>query len=153
MVALAFLCIAPKHHISDQSGPRITGLYSDMRLFAATGDVGGVTIFITHGRDRYYALVQMAEGAPGIPVLVSLEVKDSAVPFTFPADNKYATGLQSFAGFVSTAGLRGNFANGYGVRLRRLECAVARRLAQRGRCTGAVVAWPTSLSRFCCQGG
>ena len=105
-----------------QSGPEVTGLFSNMGIGSSTGDVGGVELYITWGRDSFCGLFQMAEGVPDVPVFVKLEVQDSTIRFSFPADSRYAAGLQTFEGTVSRGGLRGRFANGYAVNLRRLKC-------------------------------
>jgi len=108
--------------VHGQQRPQIAGLFSNMGVGAESGDVGGVELFITYGRDGFYALFQMAEGIPDVPVLVKLEVRDSTVTFTFPADSRYHEGLRTFTGTVAGNGLTGKFANGYSVRLVRLKC-------------------------------
>ena len=107
---------------TDVQRPRVTGLYSNMRMSAETGDLGGEQLYITSSRSGFYALFQMAEGSPDVPVLVPLVVEGAIIKFEFPSDSKYARGLRSFEGTITATGLTGRFANGYQVTLPRLPC-------------------------------
>jgi hypothetical protein len=105
-----------------QSRPRLTGTYSSMSLHAETGDLAGVEMAVYFSREGFHVVVQLAEGSPDAPLLLPLEVRDSTIRFAFPAESKYASGLKTFSGLVTEAGITGTFANGYRVQLRRLMC-------------------------------
>lgn len=87
----------------------ITGVYSDMRRHATTGDVIGTEIFILaaddYGRSRYYALVQFAEGVPEAPQLVDVDVSGDRIEF-----DAYLFGQRmNFRGRVTRDYLDGSF--------------------------------------------
>src|SRR6266849_10924659 len=65
-----------------QQQPRVIGFFSDMRYIADAGDVLGTEVWIVYGGQRYYATVQVAEGAPSAPVVVPVEVSGWKVRFT-----------------------------------------------------------------------
>jgi len=106
-----------------QSRPRLTGTYTSMKVSSETGDVGGVLLSVYYGRAGFHAVMQWAEGVPDAPVLLPLEVRDSTISFTFPPNSEYGTGLKSFRGVVSQAGITGQFGNGHRVQLKRLSCS------------------------------
>ena len=65
-----------------QPTPKITGFFTDMHYIAEAGDMFGTEVWIVYVRDRYWACVQMADGAPDPPVVVPVEVTGSRVRFT-----------------------------------------------------------------------
>src|SRR5215813_3164504 len=65
-----------------QSPVRITGIYSDMHYIPQAGDVFGTEVFIVANGDGYSAVVQIAQGAPGLPQVVPLTVNNLDVSFS-----------------------------------------------------------------------
>jgi hypothetical protein len=64
-----------------QRKPRVTGLFTDMRYSEESGDLVGTEVWIVYGPGGYYATVQIAEGSPGVPQVVPVEVSGSNVRF------------------------------------------------------------------------
>lgn len=64
----------------------LTGTFSDMRCIEQEGDVLGLEVRLMAGLEaqayRYFAVVQFAEGAAGIPQLVPVSVDGDKVEFT-----------------------------------------------------------------------
>ncbi len=87
--------------------PRVTGIYSDMRSSAQTGDADGYEIFVLWGVDKGFVLVQEAEGAPGDPVLVPAVLTDSTL--TFDLRETILRGLGQFSGRFQGNQLNGRF--------------------------------------------
>jgi hypothetical protein len=87
--------------------PRMTGIYSDMRSSAQTGDADGFEIFVLRGVDKSFVLVQEAEGAPGYPVLVSAVLTDSTL--TFDLRETILRDLGEFSGRFQGNQLNGKF--------------------------------------------
>lgn len=109
-----------------QERPRITGFFSDMRLIPENGDLLGTEIWIVYARNRHWATVQLAEGEPGKPLVVPVEVTGTKIRFTFPLELYHSDGSRApdrlfrFEGEVSRAGLAGMF-NGNPVLLKRRQ--------------------------------
>ena len=122
IVCASLLVIGMSPPLQAQSRPQIIGIFSNMGIGAESGDVGGVELDVTYGKGSFYVLFQMAEGTPDVPILMTLDAKDSTVSFSFPEESKYFAGLRTFNGTVTRTGIRGSFANGYSINLRRLEC-------------------------------
>ena len=87
--------------------PRVTGIYSDMRSSAQTGDADGFEIFVLRGVDKSFVLVQEAEGAPSYPVLVPAVLTDSTL--TFDLRETILRGLGEFSGRFQGNQLNGRF--------------------------------------------
>jgi hypothetical protein len=87
--------------------PKLTGMFSNMRF--GTEDVDGVEVFVTYSKAGYFAHVQCAEGAPGVPFLVPATVTNSVLKFDVPAGSEYRCPSGPFKGQVSAQGLRGSF--------------------------------------------
>ena len=117
LIALAALAELGRPDVA-LSPPSVTGIYTDMRVSATTGDLGGMEVFVLSSKRGEFALVQMAEGAPSAPVLVSASVKDSTITFTLPSSSALG-GLGAFLGVVKGGHLRGRFANDYVIDLPR----------------------------------
>ena len=96
--------IASSSLSAPQPAARPTGVFSDMHWVEEAGDVFGTEIFILYSTDGYWALVQIAGGAPGPPVLVKAMVKEGRIEFTLPDDMG-----GRFVGRVSRKGLVGKF--------------------------------------------
>lgn len=89
---------------------QITGIYSSLAYGSESGDVGGMEIFVMLvGTSEYRATVQMAEGVPGEPSLVTLKVTGNNIEFSFPEGSDLAKGFGTFRGTVTAAGLSGKF--------------------------------------------
>lgn len=90
-----------------QNKPKFTtsGYYDDIRMTSKeSGDYGGMSVYLTESDGQMFALVTVAEGAIGNPVLVEAKVtgKDMrGIEFTLPNEN----GDRKFTGTVSAAGL------------------------------------------------
>lgn len=87
----------------------LTGVFTDLRRSAETGDVIGTEVFLLAaadgGRTIYYALVQFAEGVPEPPQLVEVEAYGDRIAFV-----AYLFGRRlSFRGRVTADALEGQF--------------------------------------------
>ncbi len=97
------------------ASPRVTGVFTTMRHFPDSGDVGGIEIFIVAASSaeilRYFAFVQLAEGVPLPPVLVEATVIREEVRFVVPDT---VAGAGTFVGRVTEKGLVGTFSGTLG---------------------------------------
>ena len=87
-----------------QQRVRVTGVFSNMQYVAEAGDVIGTEVLIVAVEGGYYAVVQIAEGSPSIPVVVPVTVNGSDVAFSVsrPFDGR-------FTGRVTREALVGHF--------------------------------------------
>lgn len=92
---------------------RVTGTYSSLAYNDESGDLGGTEITILFGAGAHYALVQCAEGEPGIPLLLKAQVTGLKVSFTVPKGSSSGCPEATYTGTVTSAGLTGHFA-GFG---------------------------------------
>ena len=90
----------------------MTGFFSDMSYIPESGDGVGTEVWIVYARGRYYASVQISEGEPEPPDLVSVQVTGlSGVQFnlkqsTVNQERKPGPDVViEFKGTVSRAGL------------------------------------------------
>ena len=92
--------------VSAASVPKLTGTYSSLQM--GTEDLHGVEISIVIGGKGYFAIVQCAEGVPGIPQVVPAQIAGLSLQFTL---ENSATGCpaSAFQGTVSANGLTGAF--------------------------------------------
>jgi hypothetical protein len=88
--------------------PKVAGIFSDLHWVEEAGDLVGTEVFLFHGRAGYWALLQLAEGAPRDPSLVSATVSGTAVEFPFPAFGPKAV----FKGLVTATRLEGAITGG-----------------------------------------
>lgn len=86
--------------------PKITGTYSSFRF--GTEDLTGAEITIVVGGDGYYAIVQCAEGTPGVPQVVRAQVEGLTVTFGLD-DAKSGCPVSVFSGTIDMQGLIGAF--------------------------------------------
>lgn len=94
---------------SHAAGPKVTGMFSNLRF--GTEDVIGVEMYVVFSHGNYYATLQCAEGAPGIPETIKLSVSGLSVSFVVPENS--ASGClpgATFTGQVTAAGVTGTFA-------------------------------------------
>ena len=89
-------------------GPRVTGIYSDMRYIDEAGDVVGTEVFVVYSAEGYYAVIQVAEGKPSVPTVVPMTVDGARVSFSLPGEQ----GGGLFRGQVTDSSLSGRFADG-----------------------------------------
>ena len=82
-----------------------TGTFSSFKYYDESGDVVGLEVFITYSRDGYFATVQGAEGVPGKPVVVPVQISGNALSFTVPNSNDYIGYHGEFTGLVKNEGL------------------------------------------------
>ena len=91
------------------AGPKVTGMFSNLRF--GTEDVTGVEMYVVFSHGNYYATVQCAEGAPGIPETVQLSVSGLSVSFVVPENSASGCPVGAiFTGQVTASGIRGTFA-------------------------------------------
>jgi hypothetical protein len=79
-VCVSILAIASASSAQEES--RVTGFFSDMRHVSQARDISGTEVWIVYGGGHYWATVQLAEGAPGVPTVVPVEVSGSQVRFS-----------------------------------------------------------------------
>jgi len=65
-----------------------TGHFGQLEYHRESGDLLGIEVFIVLTRSDYMAVVQLAEGAPGIPVVVPVTVERSSISFTVPVGDR-----------------------------------------------------------------
>jgi hypothetical protein len=92
---------------SEAQDGQVTGMFSDMRYSDGSGDVSGREIFIVGANDGYFAVVQIAEGMPGTPVVVPVEVDGNRIKFTMPGRIP-----EIFEGRVTSSRLEGRLESG-----------------------------------------
>lgn len=71
-------------------------------------------IFIVGANAGYFAVVQIAEGVPGTPVVVPVEVDGDTLTFTMPGNTP-----QTFQGRVTSSHLEGRLEPGGRLSIRR----------------------------------
>jgi len=76
-----------------------------------TEDVTGVEIFLVFSRSGYYAVMQCAEGAPGVPVVLPVKVAGNLLEIEAPLRKENDSGCPAskFLGTIEEAGLKGSF--------------------------------------------
>ena len=89
--------------------PRVTGFFSDMRYNKEGGDVLGTEVHIVFSQDKHHAVIQCAEGAPGVPVVVPVAVSGAEIEFEVPDQRETLCCPGKFRGTVSKDALRGKF--------------------------------------------
>jgi hypothetical protein len=97
LIALLAVAVTPT---TAQQKVRVTGMFSDMHYIADAGDVLGTEVFIAFTSKGYWAVVQMAEGVPDIPVVVPVTIKGTDVSFIL-------SDKLTFAGTVTPTALVG----------------------------------------------
>lgn len=108
LFSIVLLSLIPVGHAADRT-PSVIGFFSDMRYIEEAGDVVGTEVHIVLARGGHYAVVQCAQGEPGMPVVVPVKVTGQQVEFEIPdrEDNLCCPG--KFRGTVSKAALTGKF--------------------------------------------
>lgn len=92
---------------------KVTGTYSNLTYNKESGDLGGTEISILFGAQAHYAVVQCAEGEPGVPIVVKIHVDGLKVSFAVPKNSGSGCPEAAYVGTVSAAGLMGQF-SGFG---------------------------------------
>ena len=95
-------------HTADQV-PRVTGFFSDMHYIEDAGDVLGTEIHLVAARGGYRAVIQCAEGGPGVPVVVPVKVSGQQIEFEIPDQDDNFCCPGKFRGTVSKDTLTGKF--------------------------------------------
>ena len=74
-------------------------------------DITGIEILLVHSRFGYYAVIQCAEGAPGVPIVLPAKVSGNVVEIAAPAKDDIRSGCpaSSFRGTFGETGLTGSF--------------------------------------------
>jgi hypothetical protein len=91
-----------------QKPPKVTGTFTTMHTIAKSSQVTGWEFTIiksTDGGERYFCLVQQADGEVHPPWLVQVKVRDVAIEFTIPDP----VAKKTFRGHVSAKELTGKF--------------------------------------------
>jgi hypothetical protein len=102
LTAIALCCIAAE---AIAQSPNIAGTYTSYRVSEKSGDIVGAEVIIIHGIGSYFATIQCSEGAPGDPVLVTLDVQGSAIAFSLAEDNPTGCSEGPYKGLVTNQGL------------------------------------------------
>jgi hypothetical protein len=105
---IAGLVLTSAAHAADRA-PRVTGFFSDMHYNEEGGDVIGTEVHIVVTRGGYHAVVQCAEGEPGVSVVVPVVASGSAIEFELPDQQQILCCPGRFRGTVSKDALRGKF--------------------------------------------
>jgi len=85
--------------------PKLTGIFSTMHYNRSSGDVSGVEVFIMFTNDGYRASVQVAEGVPAVPMLVTVKITGTRLMFDVPYDGL----VLRFEGNIRQDGITGRF--------------------------------------------
>lgn len=104
------LCLAFISTVTAQGKPgakkfTTSGYYDDIEMTSKeSGDYGGMSVYLTESDGQMFALVTVAQGSIGSPVLLEAKVtgKDMrGIEFTLPDEN----GARKFTGTVAATGL------------------------------------------------
>lgn len=90
------------------AAPKITGVYSDLRLVPVEGDVVGTEVFLLYDGSAYAVLLQCAEGRLGPAELLPAIVDYPKVTFTVPKQTATMCPSGEFEGTLSSRGLKGS---------------------------------------------
>jgi hypothetical protein len=60
----------------NRSFDQATGVFSSLKYYDETGDIGGMEIHILYGRGTYWVVHQRALGEVGMPTLVEANISD-----------------------------------------------------------------------------
>jgi len=123
MVLIPIVLLATTIPVTDgaQSRQKLTGFFSDLKRGRATGDLGGVEIFISSAwvndphvralpQTKYFAYVQTAEGTAREPQLVPVRLDGNRVAFDLTGSYE---SMSPFTGAVVGDSLIGTFGNGW----------------------------------------
>jgi hypothetical protein len=93
----------------------VTGFFTNMEYIKEAGDVVGMEVWIVYARGEYWATVQVAEGEPNPPVVVSVRVSGQHVAFALKQPSFHPDGTSApdvvlnFDGLVGKSTLTGTF--------------------------------------------
>ena len=90
------------------AAPKITGVYSDLRIIPVERDVVGTEMFLLYDGDAYWVLLQCAEGKLGPPELLPAIVHYPKLTFTVPKQTATMCPSGQFEGTLSPRGLKGS---------------------------------------------
>lgn len=111
--SLALILCACSTAGTKRSATMPTGMFTDMRYHAESGDVVGTEVLVVYSRDGYRVVYQSSEGEPGVPVVVPAKVEGMRLTFDVPAS---ADPRGTFNGTFDAQGLEGDF-SGSGERI------------------------------------
>lgn len=80
-------------------------IFSNLTYGTQSGDVGGMEVILVPGDAVDWAVVMIAEGVPGDPVLVKATVNGSNLEFTLPDGGGSGGRGGKYKGRISPAGL------------------------------------------------
>lgn len=75
---------------AEEMKQHIPGFYTDMESSPESGDIGGIEIFVFNSYHSPYVVYTLAEGEPGLPVLVKATLEGDQI--SFKVDNMTYTG-------------------------------------------------------------
>jgi hypothetical protein len=93
---------------TDSTTIKITGIYSDMHRVKETGDTVGTELFIVGYGKEYYGFLQNAEGEPGMPSIVKLNIKGNSIEFTDETFS-HLDHIYKFKGIITAKGIEGKW--------------------------------------------
>jgi hypothetical protein len=70
-----------------ESGPRITGAYSDTHYIEEAGDLQGTEIKIVFTGSKLQRALQIAQGPRGVLTVVDVVAKGNSIQFVIPDEN------------------------------------------------------------------
>jgi hypothetical protein len=82
-----------------------TGIFSSFEFHDETSDINGLEVFIVYSRDGYFASIQGAEGVPGKPVVIPVQISGNTLSFTIPESDGYIGYWGEFTGMIKKDGL------------------------------------------------
>lgn len=104
LVAFFFFVGIP---VAAEAAPKskVIGTFSSFRFNADSGDLNGMEVKIVPTPNGYNAVIQLAEGEPGLLSIVHVIVKDEDVEFDVPLQRD---AVGKFKGKIKQSGLYGS---------------------------------------------
>jgi hypothetical protein len=101
-IAFGLCCWIPMTACAQQPAVRVPGTYSNLELNEEAGDLLGIEIKIVPVNNRFQGAVLITEGEPEAMVLVTVNVRGSAVTFDVPGKEGW-----TFSGRITPRALSG----------------------------------------------
>ena len=103
LICFAFVSVTAAHHRRYPPTWGLPRVFSNLRLDAGTGDVGGIEVILFKGDSHDWAAVIMASGVAEDPALVPVVEQGYSIEFSMPPQ-RY-TDYEKFTGTISRRGL------------------------------------------------
>jgi hypothetical protein len=87
---------------SADSSQYIPGFYTEWEVSPESGDIGGIEIFVFNSTHGPYVVYTLAEGEPGLPVLVKAQLEGDTI--SFKVDDRAYTGKFTPEGLIFEEG-------------------------------------------------